>query len=83
MTDILTFHRRKSTCVNYFSLFFTFSCFSFSVLVLCRLSHCHGLLGHLNKTEPSLMLLVTPVFFLLRQVKTTAVKRPIVAHRVW
>ena len=27
------------------------------------LSHCHGLLEHLNQTEPSLMLLVTSVFF--------------------
>ena len=26
-------------------------------------SHCHGLRGHLNRAEPLLMLLVTPVLF--------------------
>ncbi len=40
-----------------------FSCFR--VLVLCMLAHCHGLLGHLNRTEPSLLLLGTLVIFLL------------------
>lgn len=28
------------------------------------LSHCHGILGHFNITEPLLTLLVIPVFFL-------------------
>ncbi len=28
--------------------------------------HCHGLLGHLNRTQPLLMLLITPVLFLLQ-----------------
>lgn len=42
---------------------FHFSCFSFGVLVLFLLSHCHDLQGHQNATEPSLMLLVAPLFF--------------------
>ncbi len=42
-----------------------FSCFSFDALALCMLAHCHGLLGHLNRTEPLLIFLVTPVLFLL------------------
>ncbi len=43
-------------------------------VALAHCQHCHGLLGHLNRTEPSLMLLVTPVLFLLWQVKMSAVK---------
>ncbi len=39
------------------------------------LSHCHGLLGHLNRLEPSLTLLLTPVLFLLCQVKVSAEKK--------
>ena len=44
-------------------------------LVLYMLAHCHGLLGRLNGTEPSFMFLVTPMLFLLRQVKMSAVKK--------
>ncbi len=44
-----------------------FSCFSLRVLLLCMLAHCHGLLGHLNRSEPSLMF--TPVLSLRWQVK--------------
>lgn len=39
------------------------------------LSHCRGVLGHFNITEPSLMLLVTPLLFLLQQVKISVVKK--------
>lgn len=39
----------------------------------CLLSHCHGSLGHLNRIEPSLLLLVTPALFLRCQVKMAAV----------
>ncbi len=49
-----------------------FSYFSFSKVIFCMLPRCHGLLGH--RTEPLLMLLVTPVLFLLRQVIRCAVK---------
>ncbi len=35
------------------------------IVQAASLSHCHRLLGHLNGTEPSLMLIVTPVLFLL------------------
>lgn len=46
---------------------------SFRVLVLCMLTHCHTLLGNLNRTEPLVMLLVTPLFFLLCQLKMSVV----------
>ena len=37
-------------------------CFiSVTVLVLFMLAHCRDLLGHLNRMEPLLTLLVTPV----------------------
>ncbi len=39
------------------------------------LSHLQYLLGRLNKTELSLVLLVTPVLSLLKQVKMSAVKK--------
>lgn len=39
----------------------SFRCFSFLVLALLMLVHCHGLLRYMNGSEPSLMLLVTPV----------------------
>ena len=38
-------------------------------------SRCHGFLGHLNQTEPLLMLLVTPGFSLLWRLKMSAVKK--------
>ena len=44
----------------------------FHLAATVSFSHCHGLLGHLNRTEPLLML--TPVLFLLWQVKMSAVK---------
>lgn len=49
-------------------------CFGFKVMVLCMLAHCHSLQGHLNRTKPSLILLV---FFLLWRVKNVCcVKGP-------
>ncbi len=44
-------------------------------LVLCMLALSHGLLGHLDRTEPLLMLLVKTVLFLLRRVTMSAVKK--------
>lgn len=45
----------------------------------CSLSHCHGL----NKMEPFVILLVTPVlFFLPCHAKISAVKRTIVKARI-
>lgn len=38
------------------------------------LSHYHGFMGHLNRTEPPFMSLVTSVFFILQQVKISAMR---------
>lgn len=38
-------------------------CAGARALILYMLAHWHGLLARLNGTEPSLMLLVTPVLF--------------------
>ena len=67
--SLKTCHSRKSTDVNnkINDGWIPFSCFDF-IVHAGSLSHCHGLLGHLNRTEPLLMLLVTPAF-LLWQVK--------------
>lgn len=69
--DILIHHCRKSKGVNNKTNdgWITFICIDFRVLVFCFLAHCHSLLGHLNRTEPSLMLLSTPMLFLLWQVQ--------------
>lgn len=40
-------------------------------------SHSRGELGHLNRMKPLFVSLVTPVIFLLRHVKMSAVKRPV------
>lgn len=45
--------------------------FSFRVLVLLKLAHCHDLVRHLNRMETLVVLLVTPVLFL---VNTPAMK---------
>lgn len=39
--------------------------FSFRVLVLLKLAHCHDLVRHLNRMETLVVLLVTPVLFLV------------------
>ncbi len=77
--DILTCHRRKNTGVNnkINDGWIPFSCSSFQghgVVHAGSLSHCNGLFEHWNRTNPSLMLLVTPELFLLWQVKMSAVK---------
>lgn len=41
----------------------SFSCFSFTVLLLLILAHCHSLLRDLHKTEPLLMLVVTFFYY--------------------
>lgn len=46
--------------VQIIQLMIPFSWFGFWVLILCTLAHHHNLLGHLNITDPSLMLRVTP-----------------------
>lgn len=53
----MTCHSRKCTDVinNFNDGCFPFGC------ARCILAHWHGLLGHLNGAEPSLVLLVTPV----------------------
>lgn len=50
-----------------------FSCFSFRVMVLFMLAHCHGLLGYLKKSIAIVMLWVTHVLFLIWKVKSSAV----------
>lgn len=45
-----------------------------SALILYVLAYWHGLLARLNGKEPSLMLAITPVFFLLWPVKMCAVR---------
>ena len=45
------------------------------IVLFCSLSHCHGLWGHLNRTELYLMLLAIPALFPLRQVKMSAVEK--------
>lgn len=39
------------------------------------LSHCHGLLAALNRTQPKLIWLEMPVISLIWQVKMSAVKK--------
>lgn len=71
---ILTNHSGKSTCVSnkhkQMAEFHLADSFSGSWYYAC----CHDLPGHLN-TDPSLVLFLTPVLFLLRHVTLTAVKR--------
>lgn len=52
--------------------------FRVSVLFMLThtVSHRHGLLGHLNESEPSLMLLVTPVLFYYDKSMACVKKRP-------
>ena len=40
-------------------------------------SHCHGLQGHLNRAEPLLMLLVTPVLSYYVKISATNLMRPL------
>lgn len=40
-----------------------FRCANAKALVLYMLAHWHGILVHLNRTEPSLILLVSPMLF--------------------
>lgn len=71
--------QREKKCANYKinESQIPLSCFSFSVLSLCMMAHSlsryHGLLGRLNTTKPSLMLLVTPKLFQV-EVRISAVK---------
>lgn len=60
--DTLTCHRRKGTGVNDTGVKDEHV---FWVLVLFMLTHRHDLLGQLNRTEPSLKLLITPLLFIL------------------
>lgn len=46
-----------------------------SILHAGSLSHCQELLGHLNRTEQQLMLLVTPVLWLVQQVNASAAEK--------
>lgn len=50
--------------------------FSFRVPVSFMLARCHDLLYRLNGSEPSLILLVTPVLFLPLLDKMSAMNRP-------
>lgn len=58
MVDILTCYKRKSTGVTNS---IHYGCFPFNRKVGSRVT----VLGHLNETEPSLMLVIAPVLFLL------------------
>lgn len=60
MADILICHTGKSTGVSDSIRrgYFAFSCASLMVRgVWCMLAYCHGLQGHVDGAEPSLMLL--------------------------
>lgn len=50
-------------------------------LVLFVVARCHGSLGRLNATEPSIMFLVTPVLLPPPRVKTSAVKKTAITGR--
>ena len=71
---IALFQRRHVTGVNNKT---NDGWFPLAVQVSCpgSLSNCHGLLGHLNRKELLLMLLITSRFFLLWQVKRSVVKQ--------
>lgn len=73
--DILACQSRKSPGgiynINEGCILFRWA--SSRVLVLCMLNHWHGLLWHI-RMEPLLILLVTPVLFLVGQIKMCAMK---------
>ena len=66
----------KITIFNTFpiGLFLLMRCQSPGLVHAGSLAHCQGLLGHLKRTKPLLMLLVTPLLFQLWQVQMFAVK---------
>lgn len=74
---ILACHTRKNTSVinNMTHARILFTCAGFRAFILCMLTRWLCLLGNLNGTEPSVMLLITPVMQLQWQVKMSAVKR--------
>lgn len=51
--------------------------------VLCLLAHCRGLLGHVNRTESLLMLLIPSVLLPLCQTKIAAVKEAFLNIRTY
>lgn len=69
LANILSCHSRESAGVINNMTKGCIRCPRSSALVLCMLAYWHGLLGHWNGMEPSLMILLTPVLILLRQVE--------------
>lgn len=82
--EMLTCHIKNSTGLNNKKLQYDLVSGSWYCSSWFTITH-YNLMGHLNRTEPSLMLLVTPILLLLWQVTMSAVKRPIICYgdRQW